>query len=150
MSGVCCFAHLAWRSTEKTLVYGTSHEKVLHDNLSTWHLLLWVQLGFKKTKHPDIASFVCYALLHVSVFVGFSWVWNKTFAGHALSSTKKISWGLSVSSFSLLLDPKETKNEKKKCQIPLWWLFFLTMLIKSSIKKLPSNSVCLFQVSAAY
>lgn len=33
----------------------------------------------KKQNRPDIASFVCYALLHVAVFVGFSCVWKEAF-----------------------------------------------------------------------
>lgn len=42
----------------------------------------------KKMNHPDIASFVCYALLHAAVFVGFSCVWKEAFARRTWLSNK--------------------------------------------------------------
>lgn len=40
--------------------------------------------------HPDIASLVCYALLHAAVFVGFSCVWKEAFARRASLSNKNL------------------------------------------------------------
>lgn len=91
LSGSCCSApFLTQHQKIKKGVYGTSHSEVVGDHLITRHLLLWVQLCRGGKNHPDIASLVCYALLHAAVFVGFSCVWREAFARRASLSNKNL------------------------------------------------------------